>query len=73
MPAPARCDGFATCGAVVPDHESELRLRAMGWHHYHGPSFAGARDIIDRWICPKCLSKQRMLKGEVLDGQEGLF
>jgi hypothetical protein len=71
------CEAFVLCGSVVPPYESELRLRAMGWHHYTGPSFSAGgletRDLIEKWLCPSCLKKRRAVKDVELEGQEELF
>jgi len=72
MRADVNCEGFDTCGSVVPSHESELRLRAMGWHRYVGAAFAPPGQL-DKWLCPDCLKKRRNPKAQELEGQEGLF
>jgi hypothetical protein len=62
MPRTRKCEGFSLCGVLVPADESELRLRAMGWHTWE-----------NKWLCPQCLKKQRLVRKDELDGQEVLF
>jgi len=74
---PTQCVGFYDdeghkgCRTFVPGVESEMRLRALGWHFYTGESLVGKQIALA--ACPDCLRNRRPVKAVVLEDQESLF
>ncbi len=69
------CDNYATCNGVVldwsNDHPTDDMLRVRGWRVWRGDSMTGVP--LDVKLCDKCVKSSRLIKAEVLEGQEELF
>jgi hypothetical protein len=69
------CDNYATCNGVFldwsNDYPSDLMLRVRGWRVWRGDSMTGVP--LDVKLCDRCVKSSRLIRAEVLEGQEELF